>query len=79
MGKKSGSVIAYSLGNFAWYGHENVESGILQVTVQNKQVKSYSLVPTMYGKTGLPYLVSGLQETKIKMWIKQANTCDDLS
>lgn len=79
IGKKSGSVVAYSLGNFAWYGHENVESGILRVVVQNKKVKSYSLIPTMYGKSGLPYLVTGTNAERVKNWMKQANSCDDLS
>ena len=78
IGKKSGALVAYSLGNFSWYGHAFTESGVLKVTIRNKKIHSYSLVPTMYDKTGLPFLATGARLTQFRNHMLQVNKCDDL-
>ncbi|MCX6461842.1 MAG: CapA family protein [Actinobacteria bacterium] len=68
------SVVAYSLGNFAWYSIAGRPSAALMVKVHAGRAASYSWRPTTYTDAGLPYLVQGQERRDTLSLLAQRST-----
>ncbi len=68
------AVVAYSLGNFAWYSIAGRASAALMVKVHAGRASSYSWRPTTYTESGLPYLVQGQERRDTLSLIAQRST-----
>ena len=79
VGYKSGALVDYSIGNFAWYGHAGTPTAVLRVQVVSGQVASYEMVPVMWNSKGLPSEVTGKRAAKVRSVIAKRNKCDDLA
>ena len=68
------SVVAYSLGNFAWYAYSGRPSAAFIVRVRHGKPDSYSWRPTTYTGSGLPVLVSGYAEADTRSILAELMT-----
>ena len=75
------AVVAYSLGNFAWYAGAGKPSSALFVRVRHNRATGYSWRPTSYSARGLPYLVRGAEAraTRALLVDRSAARCTGLS
>ena len=75
------AVVAYSLGNFAWYSAAGRPSAALFVRVRHGHSTGYSWRPTSYSDTGLPYLVNGSEARSTKALLAERSSaqCTGLS
>jgi poly-gamma-glutamate synthesis protein (capsule biosynthesis protein) len=78
VGYKSGALVDYSLGNFAWYGHAGTPSIVLRISVKDGHVLGFSTTPVMWDKRGLPHEVTGTKATKVAQVLAKRSRCDDL-
>lgn len=78
VGFKRGALVAYSLGNFVWYGHAGTPSAVLNVKISGGKVTGYSMTPVMWDGTGQPRRVTGTRATSVRRTIAARNRCDDL-
>jgi poly-gamma-glutamate synthesis protein (capsule biosynthesis protein) len=75
------SVVAYSLGNFAWYSTAGRPTGAFFVQVSHGKPAAYSWKPTTYTESGLPILVRGSAAADTRALIAQrsASGCSGLT
>ena len=79
LGKLKNTVVAYSLGNFVWYSHSGVPTGILRVKIKNGHVVHYQLDPAVYGANGIPKLATGAAKAKTLALMKTRTSCAKLA
>lgn len=68
------AVVAYSLGNFAWYVAAGRPSAALFVRVRHGHATGYSWRPTSYSRAGLPYLVTGSEARSTKALLTERSS-----
>lgn len=72
--------VHYGLGNFLWYGpSRSTDSGVLRLTVRDREVVDVEFRPATVSGTGQPVLVSGAQKKAIEDRLAAARRCADLS
>lgn len=69
------SLVAYSLGNFVWYGHSSLASMVLKVRIRDGRVTGFERVPVRYGRDGLPRRVGGATADAVKAGYRAADKC----
>lgn len=78
VGYKRGALVAYSVGNFAWYGHAGTPSAVLRVSITDGRVSGYSMTPATWDRAGLPHRATGATARLVRRTIASRNRCDDL-
>jgi len=75
------SVVAYSLGNFAWYSTAGRPTGAFLVQVSHGKPSNFSWRPTTYTGSGLPILVKGsaAADTRALLAERSAPGCSGLT
>jgi poly-gamma-glutamate synthesis protein (capsule biosynthesis protein) len=75
------SVVAYSLGNFAWYSTAGRPTGAFFVQVSHGKPSNFSWRPTTYTGSGLPILVKGspAADTRALLAERSAPGCSGLT
>ena len=78
VGYKKGALVAYSVGNFVWYGHAGTPSAVLRVNITAGKVSGYSMTPVTWDKKGVPHKATGATALKVRRTIASRKKCDDL-
>mgnify|MGYP000555956444 CR=1 FL=1 len=78
VGRLHGALVAYSLGNFVWYSHAGVPTGVLRVTLRAGRVISYRIDPATYGPDGIAHLATGSTKRAIANIVKSRTACTNL-
>jgi poly-gamma-glutamate capsule biosynthesis protein CapA/YwtB (metallophosphatase superfamily) len=79
-GWEDDTYVHFGLGNFLWYGDSHsTDSGVLKLTVRDRQVVSNTFLPATVSGTGQPVLVSGTAKKRIENKLRTAKGCTGLA
>ena len=78
VGTLHAALIAYSLGNFVWYSHAGVPTGVLRVTLRAGHVIKVRIDPAIYGTDGIPHLATGTVKRSIEKLLHTRTACSKL-
>ncbi|HEV7706988.1 MAG TPA: CapA family protein [Asanoa sp.] len=79
-GWEDDTYVHFGLGNFLWYGDSHsTDSGVLKLTVRDRQVVRNQFLPATVSGTGQPVLVSGTAKKRIENKLRTAKGCTGLA